>query len=76
MLNTICTIIMEDSVLVSFLFILPVTVPGGGQEAAVRAVAPLCHELSLATSHSHQLSTRYRASAASLALTIHYNYDL
>ena len=29
-----------------------------------------------ATSHSHQLSTRYRASAASLALTIHYNYDL
>ena len=69
-------IIMEDSVLVSSLFIIPVTVPGGGQEAAVRAVAPLCHELSLATSHSHQLSTRYRASAASLALTIHYNYDL
>ena len=54
-------IIIEDSVLVSSLFIIPVTVPGGGQEAAVRAVAPLCHELSLATSHSHQLSTCYRA---------------
>ena len=54
-------IIIEDPVLVSSLFIIPVTVPGGGQEAAVRAVAPLCHELSLATSHSHQLSTRCQA---------------
>ena len=37
-------IIIEDSVLVSSLFILPVTVAGGGQEAAVLAVAARCHE--------------------------------
>ena len=56
-------IIIEDSVLVSSLFILPVTVPGGGQEAAVRAVAPLCHELRLphtVTSSQHATGPQQR----------------